>query len=391
MKFIIFTDYYKPIIKSGSIIINDLTKEIINNGHHVTIVTFSDNQKKSVEFVQQKKLRVIRIKVITRAYGKVGRLIAEAQYSSKIIKSLKLFHNISCDGIICLAPSIFYGDAIKWLKEKNNSKAYLIVRDIFPKWILDAGLLKDGLLYRYFKRIEKNLYENCDFIGIEAASDLDYFYEYGLSKTITIEVLNNWASPLTSIELSLDSNIIDPNLINIVYGGNMGDAQDLLSLINKIDLEILKDKARIILIGNGNQYEGIKKLIVKKNISNIRILPMIRRSSYLSILSKSDIGLVSLNQQLLSNNYPLKMIGYLQLGLPVLASVNKGNEIINIINDFNLGLVSLASDNKKFNKNLQLLIKNKKNRNIQGKNAKAFFNKKFDVKVAYDEIFKHFN
>jgi O26-antigen biosynthesis N-acetyl-L-fucosamine transferase len=390
MNFIILTDYYKPIIKSGSIIIDDLAREIINNGHDVTIVTFADNQKESCKISYDKNLKIIRIKAFLRPYGKLGRLLAEVQYSSKIIKNLKNLLDLECDGVICYAPSIFYGEAVKWLKDKYKVKAYLIVRDIFPKWTLDAGLLKEGILYKYFKKIEKNLYENINFIGIESKSDLNYFTKYGLNSSVSIEVLNNWAGPLKSIQSNLESDLIHSDIVNIVYGGNMGDAQDLKSLVNAIDSKILKDKARILLIGNGNQYESIKKLIIKKKISNISISPMLKRDSYLKILANADIGLVSLSKKLSSNNYPLKMIGYFQIGLPVLASVNPNNEIIKIINDYNLGFVSLASDKEKLNKNLKKLINDEKIRKLQGKNAQAFFNQKFDVKVAYIEIYKHF-
>ena len=44
--------------------------------------------------------------------------------------------------------------------------------------------------------------------------------------------------------------------------------------------------------------------------------------------AKADIGLVCLSEKMSSNNYPLKMLGYMQLAKPILASVNKNNERI---------------------------------------------------------------
>ena len=49
MHFLILTDYYHPIIKSGAIIVGDLTTELINNGHYVTIITFSDLNEKKIQ------------------------------------------------------------------------------------------------------------------------------------------------------------------------------------------------------------------------------------------------------------------------------------------------------------------------------------------------------
>ena len=180
------------------------------------------------------------------------------------------------------------------------------------------------------------------------------------------------------------------NKVNIVYGGNMGDAQDLLSLISLIDHSILYERALLILIGSGNQFESIKDIIHRKKLNNIILMPSVDRKTYLSILSNADIGLVSLGKKMLSNNYPLKMIGYMQLSKPILASVNKNNEIIQMILDKNVGLVSLAGDEEEFNKNLNILITKKTLRKEKGNNGLKLFNDKFTVQVACSQIYNHF-
>jgi O26-antigen biosynthesis N-acetyl-L-fucosamine transferase len=390
MNFIILTDYYHPIIKSGSIIVGDLADQFIKQGHKVTIITFVNNQNIDCQVTVENNVKIIRIRSITRQFGMVGRLWAEYRYSNKIISNLKKLQNIQCDGIICYSPSIFYGPAIRWLKNKYNSKAYLIVRDIFPKWALDAGLLKKGALYNYFKFVERKLYSTIDILGIEAKADFEYFEKYGLEKSIKIEVLNNWGTVAHQADISSTKNITNNNKINIIYGGNMGDAQDLLSLISLIDQTILDERALLVLIGSGNQFKSIKDTIHRKNLNNIVLMPSVDRDKYLSILSNADIGLVSLGNKMLSNNYPLKMIGYMQLSKPILASVNKNNEIIQMIIDNNVGLVSVAGNKDEFNKNLDILISNKALRKEQGDNGLKLFNNKFTVQVASSQIYNHF-
>ncbi len=394
MNFILLTDYYYPIVKSGSVIVGDLVNELSQQGHNLTIVTFSENQSKKCEITVEGKLQIIRIRSLTRdkKYGRVGRLWAERNYSNTIIRNLKNLQNIQCEAIICLSPSIFYGNAIKWLKKKYNSKAYLVVRDIFPRWTVDVGILKKRhlLLYKYFKVVERNLYSSCDVIGIEAKSDLEYFEDYGLSKSIKVEVLNNWGSPLGQNYDYLSDNILDDRKVNIVYGGNMGDAQDILSLVNSIDYSVLGQRAIMLLMGEGNQFDKIKTTINKKNLTNIVLMPTVDRKRYLSLMSKADIGLVSLSKKMSSNNYPLKMIGYMQLSKPILASVNKNNEIIQMIENNNVGLVSLASDETSFNKNLDIHISSEALRKEQGNNAYKLFKDQFTVEVAALQIYKHF-
>ena len=239
MNFILLTDYYAPIVKSGSIIVGDLAEELLAQGHKIVVVTFDSDQKVKCDVEDIGRLKVIRIKSLSRKFGKIGRLWAEINYSRRIIQNLKNLNIIQCNGIICYSPSIFYGSAIRWLKKKFNSKAYLIIRDIFPKWALDSGVLRNGLLYRYLKSIESDLYRSFNVIGIEAKADLKYFHKYGLDESIKIEVLNNWGSTSVQIDNDFSNNLLDPQKVNIVYGGNMGDAQDLLSLISMINFSIL--------------------------------------------------------------------------------------------------------------------------------------------------------
>jgi len=390
MNFILLTDYYHPIVKSGSIIVGDLVNELTQQGHSLTVVTFADHQSKKCQITIEEGIQVIRIRSLIRKYGRIGRLFAERGYSNQIKRNLKNHQNMTYDGIICYSPSIFYGKALRWLKKKYNSKVYLIIRDIFPKWTIDSGLLKKGILYKYFKFIERNLYDSSDVIGIEAKSDLEYFENYGLNKSIKIEVLNNWGSPLGQIDNHLADNFFDNQKVKIVYGGNMGDAQDILSLIDLIDYSILGQRAVMLLIGDGNQFVKIERIINKKNLTNIVLMPTVDRKTYLSFMSKADIGLVSLSNKMSSNNYPLKMIGYMQLSKPILASVNMNNEMIQMIVNNNVGLVSLASDKKNFNRNLDIMITDEAMRKKQGENAFKLFNDQFTVRVAALQIYNHF-
>ena len=89
------------------------------------------------------------------------------------------------------------------------------MRDIFPKWAIESGYLKKGLLYNYFKITEKNLYRSCNVIGIEAKSDLEYFENYGLNKSIKIEVLNNWGSVINPVDINSSQNVLDSKKVNI--------------------------------------------------------------------------------------------------------------------------------------------------------------------------------
>ena len=69
-----------------------------------------------------------------------------------------------------------------------------------------------------------------------------------------------------------------------------------------------------------------------------------------------------------------------------MASVNRGNEIIEIIEKSQIGEVSLAGDKQALNKNVSLMINDKARLKEQGVRALKVFNDRFTVNIAVDKI-----
>lgn len=387
MHYLLISDYYFPSVKSGAIIIGDLAEHISELGHQVTVITFSETQSERVEKRSFKNINILSIRSKWRNKNRIFRAISECFYSFQIKKLIKSNKELKFDYCICYSPSIFYGAALKLVRRVYNAPVYLIVRDIFPKWALDAGIIKKNLIYYFFKYIEKQLYENADYIGIESKNDMEYFVKYKSSNRV--EVLNNWGSKI-DIESIPNITISENKKTQIIYGGNIGDAQDLLGLIQGINFQAIEEIAEITIIGAGDQMHLIRKYSKKEHIPNLNILEQIPRSQYLERLKASDIGLVRLNARLKSNNFPLKMMGYLQLGMPILASVNSGNEIIELIEEHKIGAVSIAGDEEDFNNKLINLAGDLQRLEQYKKNALSIFSSRFTVEVAVEQINRRF-
>ena len=78
MNFILLSDYYYPIVKSGSVIVGDLVNELSQQGHKLTIVTFSENQSKKCEMKTMSQ-EGIKGNEMTRVKGKGQRNVYKEQ------------------------------------------------------------------------------------------------------------------------------------------------------------------------------------------------------------------------------------------------------------------------------------------------------------------------
>ena len=196
--------------------------------------------------------------------------------------------------------------------------------------------------------MEKKLYHLSYKIGVQSPKNLEFFKKS--NEYSKYEVLYNWTKPEIKnngkISKYFESQI--KNKLVLVYGGNIGVAQDISNVLN-LAKNLKKNKKIIfLLIGDGTEYEKIKLIINKKNLKNVIIHPSILNDQYQAVLNRSDIGLISLNKNLRTENLPGKMLEYMKYSLPILASINKGNNFDKLIHDHGAGYVSFNGNDKEF-------------------------------------------
>ena len=87
------------------------------------------------------------------------------------------------------SPTIFLAPFVQFLKLENNSPGFLILRDVFPNWALDLGIIPRGPVYWVLNAIARYQYSVADIIGVQSNGNLAYFDYLNPSnkKTITVQ------------------------------------------------------------------------------------------------------------------------------------------------------------------------------------------------------------
>ena len=246
------------------------------------------------------------------------------------------------DGIITYAPSIFLGPLANMLKKKNNCKNYLILRDIFPQWAVDVGLLSNyGLPYYFLKRVERYLYSTANIIGVQTPANLKYFNENVVYRTGHIEVLQNWLAVNKSktCRIVIRKTKLKGRKI-FVYAGNMGVAQGLSVFIDLADSLSTQKSIGFLFVGRGNAVVSLRQAVKARALDNILIYDEIEPQEIHALYQQCDVGIISLDKRHKTHNIPGKFLSYMQSGLPVLAAINSGNDLEHIINSNKVGCVS---------------------------------------------------
>jgi glycosyltransferase involved in cell wall biosynthesis len=394
MHILIVVVYYLPHLESTAKLIHDLGVEFRRHGHEVTILTPSDAISSAFQVSIEDDLRIVRVKTgKIKGSTRLFRAIREARLSATMWRRAKHFLSaIRADLIIFYSPTIFFGALVRRLKVRWGCPAYLILRDIFPQWAVDAGILRKGIVWRYFRKREIEQYEVADLIGVESQANLGYFARNFPDRRFPLQVLYNWTSlahrdlPSTGYRerLGLKDKVI------FLYGGNLGVVQDLDNILRLSTRLMPYRHVHFVLVGDGSESSRLKQIIAERDLFNIHILPAVPEHEYMSMLSEADVGLISLDRRLKTHNLPGKLLGYLYCGKPVLASINPGNDLFEILEKYQAGFCLINGDDDNLFGAALKLADDLEIRKSMGKNSREVLERLFLVEAAASQILNRF-
>jgi glycosyltransferase involved in cell wall biosynthesis len=393
LRILMLVDCYYPSTKSVAKLVRDLGIEFHRLGNQVLVLTPSEAISTLLVISAEDGITIARVRTgKIKGASNVRRALEEMRLSSNLwSKARKFLHENPCDLIITYSPSIFFGPLVRKLKDLWGCPSYLILRDLFPQWAVDAGVLRRGLIHRFFRAFETYQYDVADQIAVQSPANLVYFAQTFPRKNYPLKVLHNWTAlhepnlPRTNFRtrLSLENKVV------FFFGGSIGVAQDMDNLVRLgARLERLTN-VHLLLVGNGSEVPRLNHFITTKGLRNITILPAVDQHEYLSMVSEFDVGLISLDRRLKTHNVPGKLLSYLFWGIPVLASLNPGNDLFDLLHENQAGLCFLNGDDDSFAAAAERLADDADLRAKLGQNARRLLERTFSVDAAAKQIFAH--
>ena len=343
MRIAIICVHYPPLRSSCAVQMRDLSRDLLALGHEPIVITPSDGLAKSHLVESIDGIRVFRLKSfatmdISNSRRGINEVLMSLSNPYRIWKSE--FPVSDIDAIVWYSPSIFFGPLVHYLKRTSKCPSYLILRDIFPEWTLDLGILKRGPIYYLFKAFAKYQYSVADVIGVQTSSNLKYLENWEKKPRRKLEVLNNWLSAPTMKKSSIPSS--HPKLMGrkiFVYIGNMGVAQGMDIFIDLAEMLKSREDLVFLFVGRGTEVGRLQQSVVKKALKNVAFHDEIDSDEIFDLLGMCHVGLIALDPRHKSHNIPGKFLTYLQAGTPVLAKINPGTDLGLIIKKEDVGRV----------------------------------------------------
>ena len=396
MKICLITDDYLPSSrKSAGKMMHELALEFKSRGHDVTVVAPSANLKKSSEISQLDGVTVCQFRSgEIKNVSNVKRAINETLLSYHAWGALKpYFKQDHHDLIIYYSPTIFWGRLVSRLKKLWGASSYLILRDFFPQWVIDNGMLSaHSPITQYFRLFEAINYRAADTIGVQLPKDVDCFCEISHIKR-RLDILYNWAAiePPPTYTGDFRKMLGLENKVVFFYGGNIGQAQDMMNIVRLAQAMRQEPDAHFLLVGAGDQVEQVREAIVENDLNNMTLLPSVNQDVFKSMLKEFDVGLFSLHHDHTTDNCPGKLLAYMVQEKPILGSVNPHNDLRGMLEKAKAGLVTVNGDDAAFLNNALKLLRDSNLRMSLGTNAKKLLFDIFSVQAATNTILSKMN
>lgn len=379
--------YYPEVLQN-----QDICEQLVQDGHEVTIVTGLPNYDDGIvreEYRHGKHreevingVKVYRTFEIGRRHGPIWRTVnylsymfsASAwAYRNKIQFDVVFAYQLSPVLMIC--PGVI-------VSGKQHIPLYVYSCDLWPESIKAMLPGESNLAYKAMLRVSRSLYSKADAVSVQSKSFFDYFETVDRVPREKLSYIPHMASSeYLDMDFQQDNGVVD-----FVFLGNIGSAQDIDLIINAVEKNRKRTGFAVHFVGDG-MYAGTAKQMVKDRgledlITFYGRQPVEAMPEYYKL---ADVCLAALRSgSVISQTIPSKVQGYMSAGVPILAALEGfGAEVIN---ESGAGICTHTGDLDAFSEAMSEFITNYDEYKICGENARAYFKKHFTKRIVVDSI-----
>jgi glycosyltransferase involved in cell wall biosynthesis len=324
-------------------------------------------------------VRVLRAFTYRQLHGAfAGRLFSLISFAgSSLIKALGIG---KVDVIMGTSPPIFQAVSA-WLISALRRRPFLLeIRDLWPEFVIDMGLLKNGFLIRASRWLEAFLYARATHVVVNSPAYVGYLVSKGVSPN-KITLLPNGVDP-TMFDPSSDGNGVRKrlNLSNkfiVVYGGAIGPANNLDLLLEAAEELKMEPEIVFLIVGDGKERERLQAAVESRRLENILFAGAQPKREMQSFLASADACVAVLqNIPMFRMTYPNKVFDYMAAGRPVVLAID--GVIREVVETAGAGIYTAPGDAKALAEAVRFLAYHQPERELMSRNGRLCVEKQFN-------------
>ena len=310
----------------------ELARYLAERGHRVTIiaspVSYLTGKVDSIAKIQENDAASGRLKIIrTYTYEALHRSFIHRIVSflsfmlSSFIAGLRVR---DVDLVWGTSPPIFQG-LTAWALARLKRVPFLFeVRDLWPAFAIQVGVLRQPLLVRASEWLERFLYRRADRIVVNSPGFISHVAARGGRN---IELVAN----------GTDTNMFDPDNVGndfrrahglggkfvALYAGAHGMSNDLGVVLEAASRLADHPEIAIVLLGDGKDKPALMAQAEEMGLENVWFIPPLPKSGMGEALAAADACIAILKPvPLYATVYPNKVFDYMAAGRPVILAID---------------------------------------------------------------------
>lgn len=332
MRILILTQWYPP---EPAILLQELAQTLQARGHDVTVLTGYPNYPSGklypgyrLHFRQRETLAgvpLVRVPLYPEhSRSAIRRVI---NYLSFAVSSALLgpWRSKRPDVMFVYHPPLTVGLSALFLSWFWQIPFVYQVQDLWPETLRATGMLNNARILRWIDRFARFIYARADKILVISPGFRKNLIQKGVPSE-KIHFVSNWVECEDSVDepdLKLATELGLKGKFNIMFAGNMGEAQGLMTLIEAASLMGDLPEVQFVLVGDGTALTSLEHAVQNRHLSNVRFLGRYPQQKMSALFALADVLLVHLKDDpLFEITIPHKILTYLGTGKPILAAVS---------------------------------------------------------------------
>jgi colanic acid biosynthesis glycosyl transferase WcaI len=393
---LIVTQYFWP----ENFRINDLARELALRGHTVDVLTgipnypagkvFAEFQAEPREFANFGDVRVTRVPMLPRGRGSVRLMLNYASFviGACVVGTWKLRGRMF-DVIFVYEPSpATVGLPAVLLGRIKKVPVVFWALDLWPETLAAVGVLKSPRTLRWVGHMVRFIYDRCALVLGQSRGFLKSLAEHCTDPS-KIRYFPSWAEDVFGSQATAPAPEVksEPGVFNVLFAGNIGEAQDLPAVLAAA--ELLKDEPNIrwLIVGDGRRSDWLQSEVARRGLeSQVRLLGRFPVERMPSFYAHASALLVSLKKDpVFSLTIPGKVQSYLMSGAPVIGMLD--GEGSRVISEARCGGVCAAGDSAGLAAVVRdLSLMSTAERRKLGLNGRAYAEKEFGRERLMDQF-----
>ena len=230
------------------------------------------------------------------------------------------------DIVMGTTPPIFQAVSAWFIATIRRKPFLLEVRDLWPEFAIDMGVLKNPILIRLSRWLESFLYSRADHILVNSPAYRDYLLNRGIPEG-KVSLIPNGVDP-DMFNTAIDGSAVRERYgLNdrfvITYAGALGKANDLETILRAANHLKEHSDIHILMVGDGKERSYLESFTHSQNLENVTFTGAIPKADMPAVLAASDVCVATLmNIPMFRTTYPNKVFDYMAAERPTILGID---------------------------------------------------------------------